>query len=328
MSAIHDGMHPNPEAARALAARMDRELVASLDHIAGACRDAGLEVPFDRAAYAAALGAGNSVHPAVYGSHFDLLDAIADSDEGRILNRFAIIASMPQARGLDPVSLDAATLGADIEAIYRRFIDADAGRPLNLVAPEPDVAAGAAARVAEARALMAQAGDFEEEFSAITRQLVMARHRPGAPHGFGGASTFFLWGALFFNAHDYFTPLDLAMTLVHESTHGLLFALAMDEPVTLNDKAARYSSPLRDDPRPMEGIFHATCVIARMHLFLDSVAAAPGVHGETRERAGELAAECLPGFSGGHETIEAHGELSPTGRRLLDAATAHMGRAA
>jgi hypothetical protein len=52
--------------------------------------------------------------------------------------------------------------------------------------------------------------------------------------------------------------------LVHESSHNLLFALMIMDPMVLNPVSQKFSAPLRKDLRPMYGIYHAVFVVARM----------------------------------------------------------------
>jgi HEXXH motif-containing protein len=57
--------------------------------------------------------------------------------------------------------------------------------------------------------------------------------------------------------------------LVHEASHLLLFGLVGGKALSRNDPAARYASPLRRDPRPIDGIFHAAFVATRVHLTME-----------------------------------------------------------
>jgi HEXXH motif-containing protein len=52
-------------------------------------------------------------------------------------------------------------------------------------------------------------------------------------------------------------------TIVHEAAHLLLFGLARNEPLVNDGPARCHDSPLRRDPRPMDGLFHAAFVLAR-----------------------------------------------------------------
>src|SRR5206468_121331 len=52
--------------------------------------------------------------------------------------------------------------------------------------------------------------------------------------------------------------------IVHECAHQHLFALQLIDPVVLNDKNELFDAPIRLQKRPMDGIFHACFVLARM----------------------------------------------------------------
>jgi len=53
--------------------------------------------------------------------------------------------------------------------------------------------------------------------------------------------------------------------LTHEVSHLRLEALFMQEVLVLNPYGDRhFRAPIRDDPRPLRGVFHATFVVARM----------------------------------------------------------------
>ena len=80
-----------------------------------------------------------------------------------------------------------------------------------------------------------------------------------------------LWGGIIINADRKDGPLGMVQMLVHESAHNLLFGYAVDGHLVENDEEERYSSPLRPDPRPVEGIYHATFVVARMFMAVKSL---------------------------------------------------------
>jgi HEXXH motif-containing protein len=103
------------------------------------------------------------------------------------------------------------------------------------------------------------------EIRELVIEVVGASRSAHAGRGFGGASSFMLWGSVLLNTEYYDAKLDMMAALLHETAHQLLFGLSLDQPVVENDVEERYASPLRPDPRPMDGIFHATFVCARMH---------------------------------------------------------------
>lgn len=142
---------------------------------------------------------------------------------------------------------------------------------------------------------------------------------------FDGGSSPMLWGGLFINAARRRTPLELLEVLVHESAHLLLYGFTQHEPLVLNDEAERYPSPLRVDPRPMEGIFHATWVSARMAHAMEVLSRAADLSQATRQQAQAAMQSDRSNFAAGHAVIRAHAKLTPTGRRLIDAAAISLG---
>lgn len=113
------------------------------------------------------------------------------------------------------------------------------------------------------------APELHDEIVAIVNEVVIARPDGSQQLDYGAASSFALWGTLAVNAaaHDGWTR--YYRTIVHESAHLLLFGLARQEPLVTDAPDRRHASPLRTDPRPMDGIFHAAFVLARECLAFD-----------------------------------------------------------
>jgi HEXXH motif-containing protein len=165
------------------------------------------------------------------------------------------------------------------------------------------------------------------ELLIITREIVVA-----APSGkqlldFRGASSFAMWGAIAVNQQAHSHWWQYVTTLVHESAHSLLFAYARTQPLVLNDMDQRYTSPLRQEPRPMDGIFHAAFVSAREAYALDQCIAAL-----EREKVESALCQTLENELGNSvcafwdccEQLEQHGRLSPLGHSILDESKHYM----
>jgi len=312
--------------AELLARRVDNHMMAGLAHLADACRSVRPSAHGEVDALSARIDAGEKPSPAHYGFHFDLLDAIADSDPARIDALFALIARTSPTTALSIMSLDGPDLPATVSETYRRNIDGDLDRGLNLVTPAATNAASLKGRLDEALALTAEtAPALSEELRAFVREIVLADEAAGAPHKFYGASTFLLWGAIFLNPARHHTALDVADTLVHESGHLLLFARSIDEPMTLNPREARYRSPLRSDLRPMEGIFHAVFVTARLAAFYEALAQSPRADPATRALAASRFEENGQAFREGLATVHSDGRLTATGREVISASEMALG---
>ena len=162
------------------------------------------------------------------------------------------------------------------------------------------------------------------EVEALLREVVFVAGVPGLGYDFAGGSSYMLWGALFLNAACHRDDVAMIEAIAHECGHGLLFGFTVDEPLVLNDDDARFGSPLRDDPRPMDGIFHATFVCARMHWAMSRLLASGGLDDRERAAAESRLEANRRSFRSGHATVAAEGLLSATGRALMDSARAWM----
>jgi HEXXH motif-containing protein len=101
------------------------------------------------------------------------------------------------------------------------------------------------------------------EVQTIVTDIVMAKPGDRCRMTFGGISSFAAWGGICIHFSSDTHWVDLFKKLVHECAHLLLFAIARKQPLVLNDSTERHKSPLRDDARPIDGIFHAAFVSAR-----------------------------------------------------------------
>ena len=151
---------------------------------------------------------------------------------------------------------------------------------------------------------------------------------PGGPRSFGSASSLTLWGAAVINLHKHRTMLDLIDGLVHEAAHTLLFGYAIEQPLVTNAADEGFSSPLRADPRPMDGVFHATFVCARLHLLYSHLMEAD-LGALCDERLVAERRTMLKGkFDDGAGTIARHGRLTDLGEEILQASHDYMRHAA
>jgi HEXXH motif-containing protein len=144
---------------------------------------------------------------------------------------------------------------------------------------------------------------------------------------FDGASAFTLWGMVVLNAASHVTTLDAVQALAHESAHMLLFGLAADGPLVENDGGERFGSPLRQDPRPIDGIYHATFVTARMYQAVARLLGAGALSTAERLEAEAALETHAKHFDRGAETLERHARLTRVGAAALAGARSYMERA-
>jgi HEXXH motif-containing protein len=152
----------------------------------------------------------------------------------------------------------------------------------------------------------------------LTRIYVAVANRSRSAKGFGAVTSLMVWGASFVNVEYYKTRWDAVQFLVHEITHSLLFGLACEQPLIQNSPDESYKSPLRADPRPMDGIFHATLVCARLADFNKAWLESGLVAGDDRSRCEEAILQNSRLFHDGLLVIDQNGKLSEQGRHLID----------
>lgn len=326
---------PNPDEARTLDARMNKGLRESLEHIseavAGAARESqdenGRRVLTELHDLIRPVPDVRFFSPAAFGHYYELAIALAGDDfEAARLSARRLRDCAPRGYGANGQQILALGQNADRDEIYMRRMG-DVGASFN---PPPDSALDEfRPRLEAARALLRRsAPELVEEIDIIVREMVLAVGNPRAKLQFDGASHYQLWGLLFLNPTFHSTAVALAEVLAHESGHSILFGHTYHEPLVFNPDDELYPSALRLDPRPMDGVYHATWVSARMHWTMSRVANDPAASAEERAAARKAADEDAVNFAKGIDVIDAHGQLSETGRRLMDSARAYMESAA
>lgn len=315
---------PDRARARRLDARMRARLGESLRYVLA--QGSGLlDAPAGFDGFLARLAAG-PVDPQAFGAYYELILAIEDDDLESARALLAEIAAMP-AR---PAALRVRSLGdpatCPASRRYARLVDTDPDWPLRIAAPDPEVVASTRALLDAALSLLDRAHPrLAGELRALLGEVVLARAAEATQgETFDGVSSFMLWGGLVLNAGSHATVLEMAEALAHESAHSLLFGLATDGPLLENDDRERFASPLRRDPRPLDGIYHATFVTARMHHALRHLRD----HGELD--AADVAwvdarlETHAKHFDEGLAVLERHARPTPVGAAALDAARRHM----
>ena len=316
---------PDAGRARVLDRHMRERLGTSLRYIV---EQADGRIPIVRPAIEGFLArlAEGPVAATIFGAYCDLVLAI---DDDRLELAEALLSEIGAAPNR-PAELRIRDLADPlldpIAERYVRLIDSDPASPVAVLPPPAEVAAACRARIAAAFSLL-DAGDpaLASEIRALIGEIVMAvgPDDPKAPT-FDGASAFMLWGAIMLNARGHRTVLEMAQALAHESGHNLLFGLCADGPLVENDDEPRYASPLRADPRPMDGIVHATYVTARMHRAVTQLLRDGVLDGAATAEAQASLAAHRRAFEQGIEVIDRDARLTERGQAIMAGARAHM----
>jgi HEXXH motif-containing protein len=198
------------------------------------------------------------------------------------------------------------------------MLDSDPATRLELSAPTPGVSAEFEARFWGAMDVLERAvPELAGEIRAIVSELVMVVGGEESSHEFDGGSSYMLWGALFLNAGLPRSEIEMIEVLAHESAHSLLFGMCTEEALVKNSDDELYSSPLREDPRPLDGIFHATFVSARMDWVLTSLLELELLEEEPAAAALRARDRDRNNFEDGYRIVAQHGELTETGRAVM-----------
>jgi hypothetical protein len=325
---IHFGFEPDPQRAHELDARMHMALAASIEHLRDVARD---NVHFDEKGIdrlIASLRYGNRFAPMLFRDYYALADALYSDDEERAAAHLERLArSTPVAPGLkmdvlrDPEA-------SEPSRVYHAMLTGSSDVDIGILPPSDEVASEFFDRFQRGMDLMQRAiPELADEVRAIIREVVCVVGDPARKMQFDGGSHFQLWGALFLNADFHPTPQAIVEVVAHESAHSLLFGFCTDEPLVFNDDDELYASPLRSDPRPMDGIYHATFVSARMHWAMSRLLESGELTDEGRRDALAAREADRKNFEAGYHVVAEHAELSDTGARLMEGARAYIDRA-
>jgi HEXXH motif-containing protein len=262
--------------------------------------------------------------PHVFGAYYDLVLALEHDEVGLACELAAEMAAHANGDALSIASIDDRSNRG--KERYRRLFLSGMD---DTVSPDDALMAECRQRLSDAFALL-DAGfpEMAAEVRALLREIVIAAG-PEDPKAitFDGASCYMMWGAILLNARGQKTVLDTAQALAHESVHNLLFGFSASGPLVENADDELFSSPLRKDPRPMDGVFHATYVVARMHQTLSRLLES-GVLDDSQSQAAQIDLGAhRRNFEMGDQIVSEGGRLTAVGREAIEAARAYMAHA-
>jgi hypothetical protein len=237
-----------------------------------------------------------------------------------------LVHNVRPAGGMRPVPWPGLSPMGTLFDYYERCFDTDRNRRFSIRPSLPGTSRGAKRTCVPGSTCSPRRAGLRRRGRIAGHQLVLVENADSDPgHGFGGGSSYQLWGALALDVGESRSPLIMAETLAHEATHSFLFGDTIEDPLVFNPEVDLYKSPLRTDPRPMDGIYHATFVSARIHHLMDTLTRWPGLAEDDRELAGKARDLAAEKFRAGLDVVEEFGDLSPTGAALMDAAARAAG---
>jgi hypothetical protein len=236
---------------------------------------------------------------------------------GKSLDAAANAASLPAGDGV--IKLLDASIPNSWWDHFQLLLDTDQTSPFRPAASTAEQFSRCEQEIATSLELMRRIDPFlHDEVKSLLRSIVLASTANSDPASvFGGASTFFLWGATLLNASVSRAPISMVDVLVHESSHVLLFGLSSNEGLTRNDGREKYDSPVRADKRPIDGIFHACFVTTRVHLAMKRLLDSGLLHEDDSKLA---IRHCQYNEEAGRESLAVlvcHAEPSRLGKAIL-----------
>lgn len=322
--------HFIPSAASGLRSRkaIQARLAESLEHIFGQCAS---HIEFDRQAATTLVDrllSGERMPPALFGAYFILVETIEEGsldDVRRALEMVLRHAAGPTPAALRVRPLNRTEFTEDEEADLRRSFVSDSLLDEQIGHLTGEKERQSRAQFGRALSILRQHAPASfAEIEAHIGELVPALGKPVNGMEFDGCSSLERWGSILINASLAKTDLELCEMIAHEASHNALFAMAPLNFHVENDSDERYASPLRVDPRPMNGLYHATFVLARMCYAMREVAASPTAPATLAEEAGKLADVSAALFAKGYETVRQHAIFTPEGREIMRDAAAFM----
>jgi HEXXH motif-containing protein len=321
------GFRFEPDAAHATACaqRMHQTLAGSLRYI---CDQSRGELAFDQDGIQRLIGrieAGERFPPSTFALYYDLVPALLLGEEQRAKALFSeLVREQPIVEPMRLLALDDPLLTTSA-ARYVSFMNSDGPIKHTFLPPPPGAVDSFAHRFASTLDLLQRAApELVEEMRALISQVVLLVGPGDAKVHFEGGSSYRLWGAMFLNAVRRRTRIDIIESVTHENAHSRLFGFCTEEAAVQNPDDELHVSPLRFDARPMDGVYHATFVSARMHWTLSRVIESGLLTADELEAAEKSRAHDRRNFESGHDTVARHGRLTETGRVALDAATTYM----
>jgi len=267
-----------------------------------------------------------SILPETLAAYYELVDAIQNDNFDFAKSLFQeILESKPAGVALKVIAFRS----PDTDRRSKRYlnqVDTDPKNPFNIFPASQDDFDRAEQLINEALDLLeTESPALFEEIKALLRRVMLGSGPSETGlHTFDGASAPGLWGAIVLNAVEPKDVVDMVQTLAHESCHNLLFGYCIDDRFVNNSDDEHHSSPLRIDPRPLDGIYHATFVLARMHYAVATIALSPKLSPELQQKAQHEMEHRKIGFYDGLSTLKKYADTTQQGKALIDAAEAYM----
>lgn len=317
---------PNPTFVKRSRDEMRLKLLESLNHLIFDVFGTKFSPPITEPDLRKLVSEGaNFPSPVIFALHGAMLNSALKNDTSEVPDFFRILKDIGFRENgqLDLFSITSLSEQAmhrdDVFLLKRAFAD-DVGLTTTLMGPPQQEVDRATILVNDAlKTLEETAPDWMEELSLLANQVYFAVEGGGNDLLFGGAAVFDAFGSVLMNPLGFRDTPTVLMALIHESSHQQMFLYHLNDPILNNDSSSTFSSPLRTQPRPMEGIFHALWVSARMVVAAEAVLKSLN-RPVWAEDLAEHQARARTAFYDCEHTVSKHAELSELGIALFESA--------
>jgi hypothetical protein len=263
---------------------------------------------------------GSSVSPWVFCLYSKLVAELSkerSDDAGPNFSDILTACSLAAEAGITP--LGDSEIADSWWSHFKVLFDTDSERIFHPQNPNPETFLLCKREVEGGLSLLRLADPhWHDEIRSLLRMIVVGSGRLDTQDLFNGASTFFFWGGSLINAELRRSEVSIIDLLVHESSHLLLFGLSAEGPLLLNEGHERYSSPLRADPRPIDGILHACFVATRVHLAMSRLLESDYLSDKNQKRAADRRDLATRSAGVGLDVLNKNARPTELGENVLD----------
>jgi len=318
---------PDQYRAKILDGKMRDGLLDSLKYLAQTFKEQKNKVFKELQKIIASMDAGDLYPPSTFGLYYEVVGEILVED--KIDNEDKIFTALGNETPINSKAIQIIGLNElnppEHRMLYQRLMDTDPDTSFIIIAPPDALVISAKNKFHKALEKMDLIlPELANEFKALIRQVIFVKGDDSLKYGFAGGSSYMLWGALFLNVEEHYEDLDLIEAMSHESGHTLLFGFSSEEPLVLNDDSDLYPSPIRDDLRPMDGIYHATYVCARICWTMAELLKSKQLLQEEIESVKSRLNNNIDNFCHGYKVIKQSGKLTFTGEAIMKKTYAFM----
>ncbi|HAE94747.1 aKG-HExxH-type peptide beta-hydroxylase [Hyphomonas atlantica] len=303
---------------------MHEGLFESLEHIADVLKSEDPELSRHLKNWTQSARSGMRVPAAVFGAYYDAVEALQATDiatASELVKRIASSECIPEKTRITVLGRDHSE--TDTRRI-ERFMGAPETGAAGVTQPDRVLATQFETKLSAAIDwIQIHVPELHDEMNALLGELILVGPAEGALE-FEGGTCFRLWGAVALNAERKASVADLIVTLAHEEGHAALFGACTREMLVENPDSELYWSPIRKTERPLEGIFHASFVSARMVWVIGKMLETGDFGWLERRRLKKILKEAHAIQQDSAEIVQREGRLTETGRAVLEAMMGFM----